>query len=51
MRAKGAEFTPEMRKNAFDLAVRKYNEYVKEHPEYVEAGYPADGEEVLKGIR
>ncbi|MBO4920120.1 MAG: carbohydrate kinase family protein [Erysipelotrichaceae bacterium] len=46
-----SEFTKEMRDHAFDLAISRYNDYVKDNPEYVEAGYPAKGEEVLKDIR
>ncbi len=43
------EFTPEMRRHAFELAISYYNDYVKEHPEYAKS-YPAEGKEVLKDV-
>ncbi len=43
------EFTPEMRRHAFELAISYYNDYMKEHPEYAKS-YPAEGKEVLKDV-
>lgn len=44
------DFSREQRAEALALAVQYYNAYTVNHPEYVEEGYPADGNEIIEQV-